>query len=84
MNSAKKEPEMVLLLVDIIYIDYNLLYQINKMMTRRLTVLDIIIIIVLIIVAAIIISLLSPLVIVIVIIAAGYFIYRWYKGRSSL
>ncbi|MFL6412409.1 MAG: hypothetical protein ACJ71K_14360, partial [Nitrososphaeraceae archaeon] len=47
------------------------------MITRRLSVLDIVIIIVLIIVAAIVIYLLAPLIIAIVIIAAGYFIYRW-------
>ena len=53
------------------------------MMTRRLSVLDIAIIIVLIIVAAVVIYLLAPLIIAIVIIAAGYFIYRWYKAKSS-
>jgi hypothetical protein len=53
------------------------------MMTRRLSVLDIGIIIILIIVAAIVIYLLAPLIIAIAIIAAGYFIYRWYKAKSS-
>jgi hypothetical protein len=54
------------------------------MMTRHLSLLDIVIIITLIIVAALVISLLAPLVIAIVIIRPGYFIYKWYKAKSSL
>lgn len=54
-----------------------------EMMTKGLSALDIIIIIVLIIVAAIVIYVLAPLIIAIIIIAAAYFIYRWYKARSS-
>jgi len=54
-----------------------------EVMTRGLSALDIVIIVVLIIVAAIVIYFLAPLIIAIIIIAAGYFIYKWYKARTS-
>jgi Flp pilus assembly protein TadB len=50
-------------------------------MARPLRALDWVVIAALVIVAAIVIYLLWPLVIAIAIIAAGYFIYRWYRGR---
>jgi uncharacterized protein YqgC (DUF456 family) len=50
-------------------------------MARPLRTLDWLVIAALVIVAAIVIYLLWPLVIAIAIIAAGYFIYRWYRGR---
>ena len=73
----------MLLLFLVHYIPLAIYYIKLKMMTRRLSVLDIVIIILIIIVAAIVIYILAPLIIAIAIIAAGYFIYRWYKSRSS-
>lgn len=53
-------------------------------MARPMGALDWLIVVALIIVAAFLIYVLWPLVVAVVIIAVAYFIYRWYRGKSTV